>query len=227
MIVDTMNIEEVGNAVINAARKSVPKVVHVMTEHHKAYMRIVRNSNKERIDFKPLSFVTDGITFYVCVYSDSKKDTKKFDFPYGIFANINYKNKNWYCLIMNGYSSVQIYQHHFFKRYIERHLKDDSRVSVDTVRKYFRETNYLGWSHFIENPRHKNCVYNATAIGICCGFRINPRISVWLTYIDKETLTLGDKKEVFDMSADLQTPMGLDAFGNRIFKGDLRHLIET
>ena len=66
MIVDTMNIEEVGNAVINAARKSVPKVVHVMTEHHKAYMRIVRNSNKERIDFKPLSFVTEGITFYVC-----------------------------------------------------------------------------------------------------------------------------------------------------------------
>ena len=227
MIVDTMTIEEVGNAVMKAAKKSITKTTNVINAHHKTFMRIVRKSNKERIDFKPLSFVTDGITFYVCVYSNNKRDTKKYGFSFGVFAHIYYRSTNWYCMIINDYCGVQMYQQHFFERYIERHLKDGSSVSIDTVRKYFKETNYIGLRKFRDNPNHKDCIYSATNIGVCCGYHRGHNISIWLTYIDKETLTLGDKKEVFDKGADRLIQVGLDAFGKRIYKDDLRYLFAS
>ena len=68
-----MTIEEVGNAVMKAAKKSITKTTNVINAHHKTFMRIVRKSNKERIDFKPLSFVTDGITFYVRMDKEGDK----------------------------------------------------------------------------------------------------------------------------------------------------------
>ena len=49
---------------------------------------------------------------------------------------------------------------------------------------------------------------------------------MWKTYIDKETLSRGDKKDLFDESADRFTPIGMDSIGNRLFEGDLEVYIE-
>lgn len=221
MIVDTMSIEEVGNAIIKAARVDIERITSVLYPKDKLYRRTIIQGGDRRIDFKPLRSEADGITFYVCPYSNSKRDYKKYGIMFGLFAHFFYKGTNWYALLCSDYQAVNLYQQHFFERYIERHLKDESKVSIETVRHYFKETDYLTNCMVKENPKHKDCIYGATNIGVCCGYHCGRRIAVWLTYIDKETLSRGDKKDVFDESADAFIPIGMDALGNRIFEGDM------
>lgn len=217
MIVDTMNMEEIGKAIMKVVKYKMICLASVTCPMDKVYKRIVLKGDK-RYDFKPLKKVVDGITFYVCPYSRSKKDYKKYGIMYGLFAHFFYQGTNWYAMLCGNGDSVTFYKQHFFERYIERHLKDGSKISIDTVRHYFKETDYLTSCKMIENPKYPNCVYGATNIGVCCGYHCDSgKIIVWLTYIDKETLSRGDKKDLFDESADRFTPIGIDAQGNRIF----------
>ena len=222
MIVDTMSFEEVGNAITKAAQTNMQRITSVMFPKDKLYRRIILRGGERRYDFKPLRTDADGITFYVCPYSKSKRDFKKYGLMFGLFAHFFYQGTNWYAMLSDNYDRVALYQQHFFERYIERHLKDSSNVSIDTVRHYFKETDYFTNCRMIENPKYPNCVYGATNIGVCCGNHCGSRnLTVWKTYIDKETLSRGDKKDLFDESADRFTPIGMDSIGNRLFEGDL------
>ena len=227
MIVDTMSIEEVGNAVIKTAKANAERFASVVLPREKLYRRTILKGGDKRYDFKPLRSDADGVTFYVCPYCNGKRGFKKHGVMFGLFAHFFYQGTNWYALLCGNFDSVSLYQQHFFERYIERHIKDGSKVSIDMVRHYFKETDYLTNCRMIENPKHPNCVYGATNIGVCCGFHCgSSRITVWKTYIDKETLSRGDKKDIFDKSADRFTPIGIDSQGNRIFEGDLEIHIE-
>ena len=219
MIVDTMTMKEVGEAILKAVQRNLMKIASPMLRKDKLYRRIILKGGERRYDFKPLRSYADGITFYVCPFSLCKRDYKKYSLAFGLFAHFFYKGTNWYALLCDDNRTVNLYNQHFFKRYIERHLKDGSKVSIDTVRQYFKETDYLTNCKIKENPRHKNSVYGATNIGVCCGYHCgSTKITVWLTYIDKDTLSRGDKKEVFDDSADSLIPIGMDALGQRVFK---------
>ena len=227
MIVETMSMEEVCNAILKVAQTKLVSIESVVFSMEKVYRRVVFKGGDKRYDFKPLRKVVDGITFYVCPYSKSKKDYKKYGIMYGLFAHFFYQGTNWYAMICGNGGSVTLYKQHFFERYIERHLKDGSKVSIDTVRHYFKETDYLTSCRMIENPKHPNCVYGATNIGVCCGYHLGSRkMAVWCTYVDKETLDRGDKKDLFDKSAARFASIGMDEQGNRIFEGDLEIHIE-
>ena len=220
MIVDTMNFEEVGDAILKAARKSLPKIGRLLNAHRKAYMRIIRNSKKERYDFKPIPFKYDGIDFYIFAYSFGKQYAKRHQFPICLVAKVLYRNTIWYCLVSEEMNVAQLYQKHFFERYIERHLKTDCKVDIDIVRKYFKETNYVSTHKIFENPLHENCLYGATNIGICCGYHCEYKMAIWLTYIDKETLVLGAKKDMFDECREELEPIGVNCCGIPITRGD-------
>lgn len=225
MIVDTMTMKEVGEAVLKAVQGNPMKIVSTILQKDKLYRRIILKGGERRYDFKPIRSEADGITFYICPFSFGKRDYKKYGLSFGLFAHFFYKGTNWYALLCNYTTVVNLYNQHFFKRYIERHLKDGSKVTIDTVRQYFKETNYSANCQIKENPSHKDCVYGATNIGVCCGYHCGTkRITVWLTYIDKETLSRGDKKKVFDDSADSLPPIGMDAFGQRIYKNEVPYL---
>ena len=221
MIVDSMSTEEVYDAIIKAVEANTASIESVISPKKKVYRRIILKGGDKRHDFKPLRKVVDGITFYVCPYSRSKRDYKKHDIMYVLFAHFFYMGTNWYAMMCNG-DCVALYKQHFFERYIERHLKDGSNVSIDTVHHYFIETDYLINCRMIENPKHPNCVYGATNIGVCCGYHLgNNKMAVWSTYVDKETLNRGDKKDLYDESNDRFIPIGTDSQGNRIFKADV------
>ena len=215
-----MTIEEVGEAILKAAKKSLPKVGRLLEAHRKAYMRIIRKRKKKRYDFKPIPFKYDGIDFYMFVYSYEGRHIKKHQFPICLVANVLYRNTIWYCLVSEDMSIAQLYQKHFFERYIERHLKVDCKVDIDIVRKYFKETNYVSTQKIMENPLHENCLYGATNIGICCGYHCNYRMAVWLTYIDKSTLTLGAKKDLFDECREGLELIGINSHGIPITRND-------
>lgn len=225
MIVDTMSMKDVGEAVLKTVQCNLMKIAIPMLKMNKKYRRIILKGGDKRIDFMPIRTEADGITFYLCPYSLGKRDTKKYSLVFGLFAHFFYRGTNWYALLCDDNRTVNLYNQHFFKRYIMRHLKDGRKVSIDTVRHYFKETDYLTNCQIKQNPRHKNCIYGATNIGVCCGYYCgSKRITVWKTYIDQETLSKGDKKEVFDDSADKLIPIGMDGFGQRIFKNEVPYM---
>lgn len=198
MIVDTMSLNEVGEAILKASQKSMSKIVALLLNKDKAYRRVIIKEYKERYDFQKISFTTDGIEFNLCPYSEGKKDYKKYGISYFLIAHVFYKGTNWYCIIANHSQSVELYCNHFFERYVERHLKDDSEINVELVRKYFMEINKLTAIRRLEHPKYKDCIYGATNIGVCCGQMVSNQVMVLKTYIDKETLTLGEKKLIYD-----------------------------
>lgn len=199
MIVDTMSLQEVGEAILKTAISNIPTIAKMIIRKERIYKRVIYSGLKERYDFQPLSFADNGIEFYICPYSKGKRDYKKYGMANGLFAHVYYRGTNWYCLINYDYSRVYMYCNHFFERFIERHLKDKSIVNVEVVRKYFKETDYLSTWRFVDNPKYENCIYASTNIGVCCGQMISKNVLAFKTYIDMETLTLGDKKNVFDV----------------------------
>ena len=218
MIVDTMSLQEVGETILKTATRNIPTVAKMILRKEKVYKRVIYRGLKERYDFQPLLFTDDGIEFIICPFSLGKRDYKKYNMAIGLFAHVFYRGTNWYCLITWDYSRVQMYCNHFFERYIERHLKDNSQVNVETVRKYFKETDYLTLYRFVDNPKYENCVYASTKIGVCCGQAISKNIVAYKTYIDMETLTQGDKKTVFDKGQITFPKLIINKLGLRAFK---------
>lgn len=217
MIVDTMTLKEVGEAILKASQKSATKVERLLLRNDKRYRRVIIKGLKERYDFQPIPFTTDGIEFILCPFSKGKKDYKKYGIAYGLFAHVYYNGTNWYCMITWDFQKVLMYCNHFFERYIERHLQDDSTVSADIVRQYFKETDYLTNYCDIDNPNYMNCIYGATNIGVSCGEKVANNIFVYKTFIDLETITLGDKKTTFDMGQKVFESLVTNKLGIRDF----------
>lgn len=198
MIVDTMTLEEVGEAILKASNKSINRIERLLTWKDKDYKKIIIKGQKERFDFLPIPFENDGIKFYICPYSKGKKDYKKYGIMYGLFAHVFYHGTNWYCMITADYVNVIMFCNHFFERYIERFLKDDSVVNVEMARKFFKETDYLYINRPIENPKHPNCVYASMNIGIACGEIVSKHVTAYKTFLCKDTLTIGNKRKTYD-----------------------------
>lgn len=217
MIVDTMSFEEIGGAITRAFHSNVEKLQNCISPYEGKYKRIIQKSDR-RFDFVPVSFLADGIRFYVCPYSRSKSEYKKYGLMFGVFAHFFYQGTNWYVMLCGkGFDSLQMYKHHFFERYIQRHLKDGSEVSIDTVRYYFKETDYITDCKFIENPKYQNCVYGATDAGLCCGYYVNSKIFVWSTYLDSSTIERGNKQEVLNDYANSLPAIDIDSFEQCIY----------
>ena len=219
MIVDTMTLQEVGETILKTAIRNIPTIGKLIMRKDKVYKRIIYKGQKERYDFLPMTFEADGIEFHICPYSKGKSDYKKYGIANGLFAHIFYRRTNWYCLITYDYQSVVMYSNHFFERYIERHLKDSTQVNAETVRRYFKETDYLTMCQVIDNPKYKNCIYGSTNIGVCCGEIVSSNVKVFKTFIDMETLTQGDKKETFDSGQTFFANLITNKLGIREFKG--------
>lgn len=217
MIVDTMTIEEVGNAVLKTARANRNRFEAIVGYNQPAYKKIIYRGNKDRYDFKTIPVKADGISFYIFPYSEGKKEFKKYGVAYTVIAHFFYNGTNWYCQLLESMTEVGLYVQHFFQRYIERHLKIETPVTIDIIRQYFKETNCSSFCLRKENPRHPNCMYGTTNIGLCCGFMAKNHFDVWLTFIDKETIERGDKYEVYNKTERFSIPIGRDNSGNYIY----------
>ncbi len=218
MIVDSMTLQEVGEAILKASQKSKCRIMRIMDNKKKDYKKIIFKGLKNRYDFQPIPFTTDGIEFYLCPYSKGKKDYKEYGMAYGLFAHVFYKGTNWYCMITWDSKTVMMYCNHFFERYIERHLKDDSQVNVDIVRRYFKEIDYLTYYYDIDNPKYENCIYGATNIGVCCGEKVSNHILVYKTFIDIETISIGAKRITIDKGQKVLGSLVTNELGIREFR---------
>lgn len=213
-----MSLHEVGEAILKASQKSICRIVKMGANKDKDYRKVIIKGLKDRYDFQPISFTTDGIEFILCPYSKGKKDYKKYGMKYGLFAHVFYRGTNWYCLITWDFLSVMMYCNHFFERYIERHLHDDKKVNVDIVRRYYKEIDYLTYNYDIDNPQYENCIYGVNNIGVCCGEKISNNILVYKTFIDMETITIGDKRKAFNKGQKALESVVTNEVGIREFR---------
>lgn len=218
MVIDTMSLHEVGEAILKASQKSIKRVMNTLVNKDKDYRKVIIKGLKDRYDFQPISFTTDGIEFILCPYSKGKKDYKKYGMAYGLFAHVFYRGTNWYCLITWDFQTVVIYCNHFFERYIERHLQNESEVNADIVRTYFKETDYITHYSDIDNPKYENCIYGATNIGVCCGEKVSNHILVYKTFIDMGTVTIGNKRKALDKGQKVLGSLVTNEVGIREFR---------
>ncbi len=198
MIVDTMTYKEMVTAVSKMTSRHKDRFKKIVSHHLNDYKRIIFKGNKQRYDFKPLRVVADGIDFYLCPFSLGKSLYKKHGIIFRCFAKFFYRGTYWYCVYSFDGKPNELYQQHVFKRFIERHLKDNSKVSSETVRKFLKETEGPYAYGPIASPKHPNGYYIATRIGVLCGYKYNENTVVWLTFIDKESISKGYKKQALD-----------------------------
>ena len=217
MIVDTMTMEEVCSYVLKSVKSNVDRILALTFHKQKDYRRIILNGNKDWYEFKPITFNADGLTYYICPSSRGKKEFKRNNVIINVIVHFYYGGTNWYAYALEKFTEVGLYCQHFFKRYIERHLKSDEPVTIAIIRRYIKETDGYVYCENRENPRHKNCMYGTTKIGMCCGYITKNYFDVWLTYIDKETIEKGQKLAVYDRAKKLITPIGQDRNGNNIY----------
>lgn len=217
MIQDNMTLDEVGRSLLRTALQNYPHFLSLIVQKRKKYRRIILKGGQERYDFKPIEVLVENITFHICPYSLGKHDFKKYDLCFCLLASFKYRNMERYCMVSDYGTSVQIYTRHFFERYIERHLKDDSEVDIRLVRHFFREIDYVCHPVPVEKEGQDNAIYAGTNIGTCCGYKACEKVYVFKTYIDEQTLKKGDKRKVFDVTQPLLQPVGMDCLGNRIY----------
>lgn len=217
MIVETMTMEEVCSYVLKSVKANMDRISALVYHKSKDYRRTILKSKKVRHEFPPISFEADGLIYYICPSSNGKKEFKQYGVKMYVFVHFYYKGTNWYAQCLENYTEIGLYCQHFFKRYIERHLKNDKPVTIDTVIQYLNETDSNVYCSHKENPKHKNCMYGTTNIGMCCGYITKNYCNVWLTYIDKETIEKGHKFEVYDRTKELVIPIGQDKDGKYVF----------
>lgn len=182
MILENMNIQEVGRSLLKTAQQNYLRFGLILSHNEKKYRRIAIKKGQERIDFKPINVQVENITFHICPYSLNKQDSKKYGFNFCLLASFKYRKKDMFCMISDYGTKIQMYTIHFFERYIERHLKDDSVVNINLVRKYFKETEYVCHIESVEKEGYENSVYGGTNIGACCGYKVCDNVYVQNIY---------------------------------------------
>lgn len=218
MIVDTMTLKEVGNSLLKEYREyHVKRIIGLLVHKHKAYRRTILANGEKRINFKPFSYTYQSTEIFIMPFSIGKKDFKKYSLSYYAVARFFYKGEYWYAKFNFSTNFIELYKQHFFQRYIERHLKSDDKVGIDIVCQFMIDTEAVAFIRYVKNEKHKNCIYGSTSIGMCLGECFGG-INVWKTYIDKETIEYGIKKEIFDAGSEIIKPIGIDEFGYKKFR---------
>lgn len=220
MIVDTMNYNEVGKELLKYYSGNIGRITGLLLHKGKEYRRIVLAKGERRVDFKPLCYENDGNEVFIFPFSNGKKDFKKYGMSFYLVVRFFYRGQFWYAKFDGRYmDTVEIYNYHFFQRYIERHLKSDDKVGIDIVFRFIKETNAVTMSKKIDSDKYDNCAYGSTSIGMCLGQEFD-NIRVWKTFIDKSTIEYGIKKKTFDVGSELVKPIGVDALGRNIYHGE-------
>lgn len=221
MIVDTMTFKEVGDSLLKEYKEyHMDRIFRLLEHKRKNYRRVILANGEKRIKFNPFSYTYQTTEMFILPFSEGKKDFKKYDISYYVFARFFYRGQYWYAKFNCTTDIVDIYSQHFFLRYIERHLKSDNMVGIDVVSKFMYDTEAVCLVKGIDSDKYENCIYGSTSIGMCFGQGFG-NINVWKTYIDKETIEYGIKKKTFDIGTEMLKPVGLDKFGLKVYKGEV------
>lgn len=218
MILDSMDLAEVGTAVLERCFSKYKECLGFLYHKRKDYARAMRNRGETKTYFKPIIKKDLDITFYFLPSCNGKKDLAKYGAIVTLVGQFRYRGENYYfMLLINDRTDgqVAIYTTHFLQRYVERHLKDDSPLNIDTFIKFIKETDGISFGFVDDGYKTENSCQWATSIGNTCGNVLHPNVLLHRTFINADTITKGKKKEAFDRGFSLKDYVTFDSLGIR------------
>lgn len=223
MILDNMTMEEVGKSLLRTTRENRERFYRLVDYRQNKYRRIVIKRKDRKLDFPPIHCEAERIDYYITPYYYDKRK--------GMFCNIiasfKYQRHQYYCVFCQNDTIACIITTHFLERFAERHLKDDTSVSIFTLRLYLKAIHFTWNPEIVEHPYYDNRIVAGTHIGVCCGYRISDKIYVLKTFIDQETINNGDKKRVLDESTGILSKIERDCHGRERLPAELLALAES
>jgi hypothetical protein len=218
IILDTMELVEVGDVVYERSKdmltKTAPKFIHKQKE----YARVMQRRGNVKTYFKPITIVDNEITYYIIPSCLGKNDLKKYGIRGMVACEFRYQGEKFYGLCLNNLNQISLYTTHFIKRYIERHLKDDSLANAETFIKFLMETDGIS-NGFDECDDNK--VQWQTSIGNTCGCMLSERVLLHKTFIDSTTIIKGKKKDANARGNELMKYFRLNNVGVRTLPKEL------
>ena len=202
MIVDSMTYEEVVGAYIKENLEVQKKCCSIIKENLSDYKRIIfSRSRPGPIFFRPVEIKSSaGNDYYMQAFSYNKASFKKSGLRY--YSFLHYYNKKGMTVVIDTALNLvtnefyAIFISHFFERYRERYLKDQSADIKDTVFSYFK-ANQGGTFTPVPSDKYKDSFYCAVNDGVALGSKINDKILLVKTFITYEMLR-GEQIEIGD-----------------------------
>ena len=215
IILDSMDLAEVGTVVLERCFEKFIDCTDKVKYLLKDYARVMRNRGEVKTYFKPLVKKDFDITFYVLPSCNGKKDLAKYGVNVMLVGQFMHKGDIYYFMFILKTGQISIYTTHFLQRYIERHLKDDSPLNIDTFIKFVKETDGLCFGFTDDGYKTENSCQWATSIGNTCGNVLHPNVLLHRTFINADTIVKGKKKDAFDRGSSLRQYISIDDLGHR------------
>lgn len=214
LIIDSMTSLEAFDVCRENTTELLPYIVRLIMENEKRYKRTVYAGNKTMYWFKRTCFERNGISYCIIPYSNGKSDYKKYGLLFFIIAEFTHRGNTYYGERLNN-GQMRIFTNHFLGRYIERHLKDDSTPSIETLITFLMETHGHSFG-FMQTSRDGSDIIAQTNIGSICETVLSPTILLAKTFVDNETIVRGPKKEAYEKNKILSGVAYYNKLGLRV-----------
>ena len=197
MIVDTMSYQEIF-AIIHQYMRSGSFANVLEREDRKHRSTILKMTAPKRVFFAP-TFVKDPKSqLQICIhtYTDGKSHYKRNGLLFLIYAYF-YRDYGLYAmLLVNNFTSYNVYTPHFFDRYRERFLKDVTLNKIDTIVRFFKVNNAFCLLDY-DAPNYSGSKLIACPEGVCLGYMREEQVEL-KTFISFEML----KNNQIDLTQD-------------------------
>lgn len=187
VITDTMSFDDIARL----ANRYTGQLVSSYTRINSALNGdIVRFKPRRKVRYKPTTISTDsGLTFHITPFLLSYKDYKNGGLLFQTYGTFRYRGQMWAILANNrtysrlhGFSYEWLfYTSHFFERYRERFLADDTLTVNDAIAMFFR-------SNLVFCLRDgQNDIFAVVPDGVALG-SMKENITLFKTFVSKEML---------------------------------------
>ncbi|MBK8622637.1 MAG: hypothetical protein IPN79_12995 [Saprospiraceae bacterium] len=221
MIVPSMTYEEIHIEMIRDAKDFLIKIF----TYHKQFDREVLKTSRFPV-IRSYDFVTKERKNKYNVTFKAKKRSHRRN-PAITFYTVFDRPEGKYAVCTADLKSVFIYTPHFFKRYRERILKDDTISNKNLIKLFFRndwgfrattvDKNFEEVYHSFEDstPNEKVCFVAALANGYCFG-EYQGTVSVLKTIISEEML-FEKQKKIFKTLQNTLHEENVERFGKILY----------
>lgn len=178
---------------------------------------VLKQNTDDSIFFKPIERKSNGFTYIIYPSSNGKRDFKKYGMIFFLVTPFYVDGKPYYVRYdgVKRNNKFNVYTQHFFDRYIERHLGNESNLSmVEVIKDFLKETDALDYIKAAEGDKYENGLQLANKVGVDSVTKISDNILLHKTFVGNSTIRMGKRQEAKEAFERVK-PYIFDANGKR------------
>ncbi len=220
MIVPSMTVQEIHNELFEDAKNLGNKVDYC----HKDFMRAVLKTNRYPYKKSYECKTKEKKNLFIVTLTAMKRSSRR-EPNIGIFGIYTRPEGNYAVALTLDMKITSIYPPHFFKRYRERIVKDDSMSNIDIIKHHFEngrgfigavvDEHFESVYHCFENDNKDDKVdfVAASTEGYCFGEK-QGKINIFKTIVSEEML-FDNQKPLFDKLRNALNEKCKEYYGNQ------------